>query len=110
MSQIIVKVYEPPMCCPTGACGPNVNDELVEFNETLNGLKKKEIEVERNSMNNSPLAFQDNPAVLKLVNNQGTDQLPVTEVNGKVIKLGEYPTEEELITAIKESKEVNNDK
>jgi hypothetical protein len=105
MSQIIVKIYEPPMCCPTGACGPNVNDKLVEFNETVQELEEEGIEVERNSMNNNPLAFQGNPEVLSLVNNKGTDQLPVTEVNGKVIKLGEYPTKAELMEEIKKIKE-----
>jgi hypothetical protein len=107
MSQITVKVYEPPMCCSSGVCGPSVDDELVEFSEALKQLKEEGIEVERNAMNQNPLAFQNNQSVLDLVNNQGTEELPVTEINGKVIKLGEYPSLEELREEIKEIKEAN---
>ncbi|PRX27167.1 arsenical resistance operon trans-acting repressor ArsD [Orenia metallireducens] len=107
MSKIKVTIYEPPMCCPTGACGPNVDDKLVKFNEALKQLKKEGIEVERNSMNNNPIAFQQNKAILDLVNTQGTKDLPATAINGTFIKLGEYPTLEELkaeIAKVKEAK------
>ncbi|MDH3390414.1 MAG: arsenic metallochaperone ArsD family protein, partial [Desulfobulbaceae bacterium] len=26
-----IEIYDPPMCCPTGVCGPNVDPELVQF-------------------------------------------------------------------------------
>ena len=88
MSQITVKVYEPPMCCPTGVCGPSVDDKLVEFSNVLEELEKEGVKVERNAMNHNPFAFQDNQSVLDVVNDQGTEELPITEVNGKVIKFG----------------------
>ncbi|MCK8816431.1 arsenite efflux transporter metallochaperone ArsD [Natroniella sulfidigena] len=96
MSKIKVKVYEPPMCCPTGVCGPDVDDELVQFSDAVKQLEKEGIEVERSTMNHDPLAFQNNQGVLDIVNTQGTENLPITEINGKTIKLGDYPTLAEL--------------
>ncbi len=105
--EIKMKVYEEPMCCSSGVCGPDVDDELVEFSDTIKKLEKEGVKVERNAMNHNPLAFQQNKSVLNMVNNEGTNNLPITELNGKVVKLGEYPSLEELKEEIDNLKEVN---
>ncbi|SJZ89938.1 arsenite efflux transporter metallochaperone ArsD [Selenihalanaerobacter shriftii] len=105
MSKIEVKVYEPPMCCSTGVCGPDVDDELIQFNDALKQLEQEGVEVERNSMNHNPFAFQQNQTILDSVNNKGTDDLPITTVNDKVIEMGEYPALEKLKAEINQLKE-----
>jgi hypothetical protein len=46
------------------------------------------------------MAFQSNPTIVELIKNQGTQVLPVTTVNGKVVKVKGYPTLEELLEQI----------
>ena len=33
-----LEVFEPAMCCPTGVCGVNVDQVLVQFNADLQAL------------------------------------------------------------------------
>ena len=40
-------VYDPPMRCPSGVCGPNVNQELVRFSNDLEWLRQQGVDVER---------------------------------------------------------------
>ena len=42
-----VQVFDPPMCCPTGVCGPEVDPTLVCFAADLEWLNTNGVEVER---------------------------------------------------------------
>ncbi len=42
-----VQVFDPPMCCSTGVCGPQVDPALVRFAADLEWLKASGVEVER---------------------------------------------------------------
>lgn len=33
-----IEIYDPPMCCSTGVCGPSVNPELVRVAADLDWL------------------------------------------------------------------------
>jgi hypothetical protein len=33
-----IQVYDPPMCCSTGICGPNIDPDLVNFAAMLSQL------------------------------------------------------------------------
>jgi phage shock protein A len=95
---IRVEFYEPPMCCPTGVCGPSVDDKLVRVQENVDSLKKKyqDALIERYQISQQPAKFKENEEVYKIVKEQGKTSLPITTVNGKVVKVGEYPTLEEI--------------
>lgn len=95
-----VEFFDPPMCCSTGICGPSVDERLVKVSENIETLKKRGIEVERYMISQQPLKFRDNQEVYQLVKEKGKEVLPVTAVNGKVIKYGEYPTLEEIEKAL----------
>ena len=58
-----IQVFDPPMCCSTGVCGPDVNPELVQFASNLDWFKKQGIAVERFNLSANPGAFADNPLV-----------------------------------------------
>lgn len=100
MEKIKISVYEPPMCCSSGVCGPDVDDQLVEFSQTVKKLKEEGYTVERNSMNHNPFAFQNNQAVLSQVNDSGTENLPIIEINGEILTIGEYASFEEIKAAV----------
>ena len=36
-----IKIFEPTMCCPGGACGPASDETLLKFSETLKMIRRK---------------------------------------------------------------------
>lgn len=89
-------IYEPAMCCPTGLCGVSVDPELLRISTVLDRLKKQDILVDRFNLSNAPMEFMKNVVVNDYINEKGIDELPITVVDGKIFKTGEYPTNEEF--------------
>lgn len=101
---IKVEFFEPPMCCSTGICGPSVDESLVRISENIQFLKKKyaNIEIGRYQISQQPVKFRENPEVYELVKVHSRKVLPITTVNGKVVRTHKYPTLEELEAKIGE--------
>jgi len=99
-----IVIYDPPMCCSTGVCGPNPDPVLISLQDTFEKLKKMDVTVERYLITQSPKEFRENPAVLKLIQEQQLKALPITTCNGEIIKTGVYPTFEEFQVIINEAK------
>jgi hypothetical protein len=93
-------IFDPAMCCSTGVCGPSVNKELLRVATVLNSLKNKGILIERYNLANNPQIFVDNKIINEILNTKGVENLPVTMVDGVVVKEGSYPTNEELCTLL----------
>lgn len=91
-----IQVFDPPMCCSTGICGPSVDPELVRFAADLDWLKRQGIEVERYNLSQQPAAFVGNELVKAMLAKDGNDCLPLTLVDNTVICKGKYPTREAL--------------
>jgi hypothetical protein len=91
-----VQFFDPPMCCPTGLCGPAVDQMLLDVNEMILSLQSQGITVERYQMTSHPQVFLSNAEVMRLVREQQMAALPIIVVNGKVIKSGAYPTLNEV--------------
>jgi hypothetical protein len=91
-----VEIFDPPMCCPTGLCGPALDQTLLDVNEMLLALKAAHVSVERYQMTSHPTIFMKNSEVMHLVRERQMEALPVTLVQGKVIKVGAYPTLAEI--------------
>lgn len=89
-------IYDPAMCCPTGVCGPSVNPELLRMATVINNLKINGIMVERYNLSGNPEAFIQNAKINELLNHQGIEILPVTMVDGVVVKMKGYLTNAEL--------------
>jgi len=92
----IVKVYDPPMCCSTGVCGPNVDPTLVRFAADLKWLQEQSVVVERFNLTQSPKAFAEDDLVRSWLTNKGEAALPLVVADGKVVVSGAYPAREEL--------------
>lgn len=90
-------IFDPAMCCPTGVCGPSVDKNLLRVSTLINRLGKKGVLVERHNLNDNPQAFVDNTIINMILNDEGVDILPVTMVDGEIVKTKEYPTDEEFV-------------
>jgi len=55
-----IEVYDPPMCCSSGVCGPRVDPVLPRFAGDLKWLQEQGIEVARHNLAQQPLAFANN--------------------------------------------------
>ena len=95
-----VEFFDPPMCCPTGLCGPTLDQTLLDVNEMILALQRENLRVERYQMTGNPNAFLGNAEVMKLVREKQIEALPIIIVRGKVIKVGAYPSTEEIRTAL----------
>ena len=91
-SAAVVELFDPPMCCPTGLCGPTLDQTLLDVNEMILALQADDVTVARYQMTGQPQAFLSNPAVMRLVREQQMAALPITAVRGQVVKVGAYPT------------------
>ena len=96
-----IVIYDPPMCCSSGVCGPNPDKTLIEFTELFTNLKKSGADIERYIITQSPEKFKENSEVIKLIQKQQLKVLPITTVDGIVVKKGSYPTKAELDSFIK---------
>ena len=90
-----VQVFDPPMCCSTGVCGPEVDPALVRFAADLEWLKSNGVQVERFNLSQEPAAFVGNPVVAQAIRGQDGG-LPLLLVDGKIAAQGSYPAREVL--------------
>jgi hypothetical protein len=95
-----VEFFDPPMCCPTGLCGPTLDQTLLDVNEMILTLQGENLRVERYQMTSNPNAFLGNAEVMKLIREKQLEILPITVVHGKVIKSAAYPTLDEVQAAL----------
>ncbi len=91
-----VQVYDKPMCCSTGVCGPEVDPLLPRFAADLDWLKSQGHTVERYNLAQQPQAFIDNKVIHQLISTAGTDCLPAVVINGEIVSQSVYPTRDEL--------------
>jgi len=58
-----LEVFDPPMCCSSGVCGPEVDPVLPRFAADLQWLAAQGVSVERYNLSQQPQAFVANPLV-----------------------------------------------
>ena len=86
-----IEIYDPPMCCPTGVCGPNVDSKLVQFAADLEWLKGKGVKVERYNLAQQPDKFANCKAVTDAMVLAGDLCLPLILANGEIVSRNIYP-------------------
>ncbi|MET2171525.1 arsenite efflux transporter metallochaperone ArsD [Enterococcus faecalis] len=92
-----VSLYEPAMCCDTGVCGPGVDTELLRVSSVVQALEKTDgVEIERFNLTGNPGAFVENAKIGELLLAKGADILPVVLLDGEIIKMAGYPSNEEF--------------
>jgi predicted NAD/FAD-binding protein len=83
-------------------CGPSVDPALLDVNEMLRALREQGTNVQRHQMSSDLQAFLQNRDVYRLIQEQKMAALPIAVVNGRVIKVGAYPSVSEINAALKE--------
>ena len=93
---ITIQIYDKPMCCSSGVCGPQVDPVLPRFAADLEWLKAQGHTVERYNLAQNPMAFTKSPAIHHLLDTEGVDCLPLIAINGQLISKGGYPSRETM--------------
>lgn len=95
-----IEIFDPPMCCSTGMCGPTIDQTLLDLSEMIITLQSNGYQVERYQMSTNPGAFIDNAKVMKLVREKQMAALPIVIVRGSVVTEGRYPTQVEIFAKL----------
>ena len=91
-----VEIFDPALCCPTGVCGPSVDPELTRMASAVYRLEKRGFDITRYNLASEPAKFVENRAVNQVLHAKGPNSLPMTVLNGVVVKESEYPSNEQL--------------
>ena len=94
MSQ--VEVFDPPMCCSTGVCGPSADPALATFAADLTWLAGHGVTVTRHTLSQEPQVFAERDLVRELLVERGDNALPAVVVNGELRSSGRHPSRDEL--------------
>ena len=91
-----IQIYDKPMCCSTGICGPSVDPVLPRFAADLEWLKSQGHQVERFNLAHQPAEFAKNELVKEALAAEGVDCLPLILVDGRIVNRWGYPSRELL--------------
>lgn len=98
-----VQVFDKPLCCSSGVCGPDVDPALVTFAADLQWLERQGVQVQRINPAQQPTVFVASDLVRSELKQHGNDCLPLIIVNDAVVSRGVFPDRNQLAgwTAIK---------
>jgi AhpD family alkylhydroperoxidase len=91
-----LEVYDPPMCCSSGVCGPNVDQALPRFASDLEWLRSRGVAIARYNLAQTPEAFTENEIVKAALRDDEENCLPLILVDGRIASRGTYPNRKEL--------------
>src|SRR5512138_180203 len=97
MSETVLQVFDKPMCCSTGVCGPVVDQKLVRFAADLDWLASQGVPVVRFNPAQEPGAFVKNPVVRRALQERGSDCLPLLLMGDSIVASGRYPDRDALM-------------
>ena len=95
-SAVDLEIFDPPVCCPTGTCGPTQDQTLLDVSEMIVTLESEGFHIERYQMTTHPEVFLNNQDVMRLVNEKKTNALPITVIRGELVSEGKYITLSEV--------------
>lgn len=100
MDNLII-IYEADSCCSGGSCCSGTADtSCSDFEEALTVIKRLGNNVVRYNMAKDLLKFRENRDVIKLIHDHQLKALPITVVNGEIIKTGSYPSFKDLTSIL----------
>jgi len=99
---IELTLYEEAMCCSTGVCGPDPDDELVQVSAALDQFEDEfeTVTVSRLNMQHNMDQFLQTEQIYDLVEEHGPSVLPITVVDDDIVAREEYLTYDELETTL----------
>jgi len=91
-----IQIFEPGLCCGTGICGVDVDQQLITFSADMDWVRTEGGDVTRFNLAQEPLAFAENDVARSFLHAAGEEALPVVLVDGATVLTGRYPTRVEL--------------
>jgi hypothetical protein len=91
-----LQIYDRPLCCSTGICGPSVDPVLVAFAADLEWLREQGVNVSRYNLAFEPGEFTKNDDVKQALSVGQVACLPIVRVDAQIVSQGRYPTRDEL--------------
>jgi len=91
-----IQVFDPALCCSTGVCGVDVDQQLVGFSADVDWARQNGAQIERFNLAQQPLVFAETPVVKSFLERSGAEALPLILVDGEVELAGRYPNRAEL--------------
>jgi AhpD family alkylhydroperoxidase len=92
----IIQVFDPALCCSTGVCGVDIDQQLVDFSADADWAKQQGAQIERFNLAQQPTAFAENAVVKEFLERSGAEALPLILVDGEMALAGRYPSRAEL--------------
>lgn len=93
-----IEVFEPALCCATGVCGEDVDQQLVTFSADMDFIRSRGGDIARYNLASEPQAFADNEAVTTFLHVSGSAGLPLILVDGVTAMTGRYPDRSQITT------------
>ena len=91
-----IQIFDPALCCSTGVCGVDVDQQLVGFAADVDWAKKNGAQIERFNLAQQPQTFARNAIVSAFLERSGDEALPLILVDGEVALAGRYPSRHQL--------------
>lgn len=91
-----IQIFDPALCCSTGVCGVDVDQQLVSFSADVDWAKQQGAQIERFNLAQQPMAFAENAVVKGFLERSGQEALPLILVDGEFALAGRYPNRSEL--------------
>ena len=88
----MIQVFEGPLCCNTGVCGPDPDQALVDFTADLDWLTRQGVSVRRANLAQDPAAFADSAVARAFVQKVGASGLPLIVADDVTVATGRYPS------------------
>lgn len=91
-----LQVFDKPMCCSSGICGPDVDPALVTLAADLQWLERQGVQVQRINPAHQPNLFATSELVRHELKRHGNACLPLFVVNDAVVSRGVFPNRTQL--------------
>lgn len=91
-----IQIFDPALCCSTGVCGVEVDQQLVDFSADVEWAKQNGADIQRFNLAQQPMTFAENLLVKDFLERSGADALPLILVDSEMALAGRYPNRAEL--------------
>ncbi len=91
-----IQVFDAALCCSSGVCGTDVDQNLVTFAADFAWAKEQGATIERFNLAQQPLAYAKNATVKAFLDRSGVEALPLILVDGEIALAGRYPQRHQL--------------
>lgn len=92
----LIQVFDPALCCSTGVCGVDIDQQLLAASADIDWAKKQGAQIEHFNLAQQPMAFAAHAVVQEFLERSGPEALPMILVDGSIALAGRYPNRSEL--------------